>query len=378
MLQIASGTEVVIQAGGILIYGEISSLAEADNKTSFTSDSEWSGIRVIGAEATASFLHNKFSSATEAAISFEDGPSGLVQECLFTDNHSSAKAAAIEIANSDQIDILQNVIHNNSSTSGPAGIACLGADPQIKNNLIYANTANFGAFAFKNESVPVVINNTIANNSSDSALMIIFNSWPIIRNNIMRDEAELALIINSEPEFTYNNLSAELDGTGNINADPLFVDAEIGNYQLAENSPCIDAGDPAAEFNDPDGSINDMGAWGGALALDGVPLDAEEEIIPSLDSMAISIYPNPFGAAGTRTKGKTTISFDLPENSQNNSLEIYNLRGQKIRTWQLAAKQTTQIWDGKDQNRRPLPNGLYLIKLQSEQRVAVQKAILLK
>ena len=35
------------------------------------------------------------------------------------------------------------------------------------------------------------------------------------------------------------------EGTGNFSADPLFVDAENGNYRLAGGSPCIDAGDNA-------------------------------------------------------------------------------------------------------------------------------------
>ncbi|MFO7897091.1 MAG: PKD domain-containing protein [Candidatus Cloacimonadales bacterium] len=378
LLNIAAGTEIIIQDAALMVYGEIYSVAEENNKTSFSSETEWDGIRVIGSEAIATFLHNKFSNATEAAISLEDEPLALVQQSLFVENHSGAKAAAIEISNASNVQIYQNVIKNNSSASGPAAIACLGADPQIKNNLIYGNSANFGAFAFKNNSVPIVINNTVADNSSESALMIIFNSLPIVRNNILRDEAELALIINSAPEFTYNNISGGMEGTGNIDADPLFVDAANGNYLLAENSPCIDAGDPAADFNDPDGSINDMGAWGGPLALDGVPLNAEEEISPQLNQLAISIYPNPFGAASKRSSSNTTISFQLAADSQNNNLEIYNLRGQKIRTWQLTARQNSVVWDGKDQNQRALSNGLYLIKLQSDQATAVQKAVLLK
>jgi hypothetical protein len=44
---------------------------------------------------------------------------------------------------------------------------------------------------------------------------------------------------------------------GNINADPLFVDAANGDYHLRLNSPCIDAGDPVETLTvDYTGSSN--------------------------------------------------------------------------------------------------------------------------
>jgi hypothetical protein len=63
--------------------------------------------------------------------------------------------------------------------------------------------------------------------------------------------------------------------TTNIDSDPLFMNSGYweedvwvtGDYQLAEGSPCIDAGDPAPEYDDPDGSRNDMGVYGGPDAI---------------------------------------------------------------------------------------------------------------
>ncbi len=49
-------------------------------------------------------------------------------------------------------------------------------------------------------------------------------------------------------------------GTGNITVNPQFTNAAARNFTLAAVSPCINTGDPAAAYNDPDGSRNDMGA----------------------------------------------------------------------------------------------------------------------
>lgn len=51
-----------------------------------------------------------------------------------------------------------------------------------------------------------------------------------------------------------------LSGTGNIQTDPQFINPSQGNFNLRENSPAIDSGDPASEL-DADGTRADMGAF---------------------------------------------------------------------------------------------------------------------
>jgi len=58
--------------------------------------------------------------------------------------------------------------------------------------------------------------------------------------------------------------------SGNVNEDPRFTsvtdngDPDDDDWSLAAGSPAIDAGDPST--TDPDASVADMGAWGGAGA----------------------------------------------------------------------------------------------------------------
>lgn len=59
--------------------------------------------------------------------------------------------------------------------------------------------------------------------------------------------------------ISYSDVQGGAAGTGNIDADPLFVAAADGVVCLRPASPCIDAGDPASPL-DPDGSPADIGA----------------------------------------------------------------------------------------------------------------------
>jgi hypothetical protein len=54
-----------------------------------------------------------------------------------------------------------------------------------------------------------------------------------------------------------NSTASSYEGVGNIWADPLFIDAENGDFSLQAGSPCSDSGDP--NMSDPDGSAADIG-----------------------------------------------------------------------------------------------------------------------
>lgn len=83
------------------------------------------------------------------------------------------------------------------------------------------------------------------------------------------------------PETTveYNDffgLVAEgCDGTrysgteGNIAADPQFTDAPGGDYSTAASSPLVDAGLEDEAYDDPDGTRNDIGLYGGPRSVGG-------------------------------------------------------------------------------------------------------------
>jgi len=84
-------------------------------------------------------------------------------------------------------------------------------------------------------------------------------------------------------------------------------------------------------------------------------------------------YPNPFNPT-------TTLRFDLPEVS-NITLTIFNMLGQKIRTYDMqsaAAGHHTLKWNATNDYGDPVGAGVYLYQLQSKDFVKTRKMVLLK
>jgi hypothetical protein len=80
---------------------------------------------------------------------------------------------------------------------------------------------------------------------------------------IVRDNDEVQVDTRSSASFS--NVEGGFPGTGNIDLEPLFVDAPNDVFRLRPGSPCIDAGDPAGAL-DPDFTRADMGAFSFAQA----------------------------------------------------------------------------------------------------------------
>ena len=95
------------------------------------------------------------------------------------------------------------------------------------------------------------------------------------------------------------------------------------------------------------------------------------------DEILLTNYPNPF-------KETTTISFQFSneQNQQNEQikLEIYNIKGQKIRTFPNLQinKSTNQqiIWDGRDENGSRVLGGTYFYELSNGKTHKINKMIL--
>jgi hypothetical protein len=98
------------------------------------------------------------------------------------------------------------------------------------------------------------------------------------------------------------------------------------------------------------------------------PDAVDEDIKPEHNSIALTLYPNPFNA-------RTTISYSLPRDSEI-EIAIYDITGRKIETLvqgQQTAGEHLVVWDGKD-----LPSGLYFYRINAGEYSQTRSGVLLK
>jgi len=88
-----------------------------------------------------------------------------------------------------------------------------------------------------------------------------------------------------------------------INTEPLFVNLAAGNFTLQVTSPCINAGPPDPQYNDRDGTRNDIGMYGGHNFIpDGKTTN--KPIVIDLEATPIAVPAG--GVITIRSTGATT------------------------------------------------------------------------
>ena len=97
------------------------------------------------------------------------------------------------------------------------------------------------------------------------------------------------------------------------------------------------------------------------------------EIAPNSPQFAAYNYPNPFNPT-------TTIAFNSTSNKPV-KIDIYNLKGRKVNTYQVAVPKKGKnkvIWDGLDSGGHPVASGIYFYKIKQGKFTSTKKMILMK
>jgi len=195
-----------------------------------------------------------------------------------------------------------NLIVANWSGNFGGGVSLMYSNPTIANCTVTLDTARGwgGGVFIGTEGKPNISNSIITANTQ-----LLFLDDQIENNDLPRGDnfmQDLGRAQSARPVVSFSDVTVGQDypfpGTGNISADPQFVNAvrQPYDFRLKYSSPCIDAGDPRLNAStEPDILINrlNLGHHGGTeLATKSVPVfynmfDANN-IVVNFDSIRIN------------------------------------------------------------------------------------------
>ena len=197
--------------------------------------------------------------------------------------HDMERVAYYVDAWSDKIHDIE--VYNNVSARNPYGISVNSEDNRlvenvtVRNNLVYDfRRIGIAVNGSAGTSDVTVINNTVIGSTDGgdvyhgdhafSATGVLSNI--LFRNNIGVSEWAVASAIDPGASFDYGLYYYESGNNGNVAATKdatyswvfqTFVDPASGDFNLKAGTDPIDAGHAGVQYNDPDGSRNDIGAF---------------------------------------------------------------------------------------------------------------------
>ncbi|HUU84492.1 MAG TPA: right-handed parallel beta-helix repeat-containing protein [Phycisphaerae bacterium] len=170
--------------------------------------------------------------------------------CTFTGNSVGDDGGALCNAAGSAATIVNCAFVSNSSSGSGGAVANLSSSPVLVNCIFSANTGGTnGGAVFNHSGSPTLTNCTIAANEANKGggVYCRLNSSPTLTNCILWGDTPQEIYVESgDPELTYCDVEGGWSGTGNIDADPLFVDPDDEDLHLQALSPCIDAGNTMA------------------------------------------------------------------------------------------------------------------------------------
>ncbi|MCF7794155.1 MAG: right-handed parallel beta-helix repeat-containing protein [Candidatus Cloacimonetes bacterium] len=346
-------------------------------------------------------------------------------DCTFSNNSISGgpcHSAGLYVMSSGDVNI-ENCKFINNSGPCPTYFGYASAllvndyngeigDININNNLFLDNHIENGRGTIYIDSEPNssihFSNNTVVNNISSYGVS--FNGNMYLQNNVLRNpgDYEVGLLYDPYLNFPstlyslYNNIEGGSSAIfsdnnsnvinlleGNIDEDPQFLLSGDDPYQLSELSPCIDNGTPDTTglFLPPWDLLHHGRIWdgdgNGLATIDmgcyefGAPpvVSVEDPVVIPNDEINLCNYPNPFNPS-------TTISFNVTQTSSFVTLEIFNIKGQKVKTLLnslLSAGHFECVWNGKNDAGKSVSSGEYFARLKvNGEEIDVRKMLLMK
>jgi parallel beta-helix repeat protein len=261
--------------GGVYLVGTMG-VSLIENTVVSSNTAGWAGGIYIGrasSTVSATLIINNAARESVGGLFIQSSPQSTLISTTVANNAARA-GGGIEISGGSALNIYSSRIDGNLAGQ-KAGVWVQHSTLTMTNSFVVDNHAiagKPGAMSFWRSSGRLV-NVTIADNSASNGTggisfaadqpggsLVILNSILVFNGN---DDLSCS---NSACSVAYSDVQEGFAGSGNISADPLFVDRAQGDYHLEFGSPAIDAGvsegAPATDFEGDPRPVKevDMGA----------------------------------------------------------------------------------------------------------------------
>ncbi len=197
----------------------------------------------------------------------------------------------------------------------------------------------------------------------------------VISGAIVMDDLDGTNFYNGIDDGIINCFMTDVTNYGLYSNEQLF---DTFNEMICVDGGIIDFDIPVDEswyaFFDNGFSLNNPQNIEGSVSLyEYYETSADDDIIV-VSNKLIGNYPNPFNPT-------TTISFSITQTSPFVTLEIFNIKGQKVKTLindKLDEGSHHVVWNGTNENNQPVSSGIYFYKLQTGKYSAVKKMVMMK
>jgi len=223
-------------------------------------------INVGGVIVRGSVISDNYSGEKGGGIAWHYGTHVQLIDCTIANNTAEHSGGGIS-GHSDTSTVLIDrctIVSNLSRRWCGGGVHQGGTNLTLTNSVIARNTADWrGGGLYLYEGTVVIANCAITDNTSgrgqggvmmaglsESSLVnsiIWANSAPYIANLYVGSHCESVTIGFSDCEGGEGAVGGNHEGVlhwgpGNLDADPLFINPDAGDFRLGPGSPCIDAG----------------------------------------------------------------------------------------------------------------------------------------
>jgi predicted outer membrane repeat protein len=192
---------------------------------------------------------------------FGDNSDAIIRNCII-ENNVATDGGGFYLTGSEA-NIINCIVRSNFVSSDGAG-AYIRSNVSFTNCLFFNNVAaNDGGGIYVVKTDAVITNTTFTKNNASEGGSIFADLLKdlTITNCIFWDNTNTAseeISPTSSVDITYSIIEGGYAGMGNLNQNPLFVNAAANDYATQSNSPATDAGNNAAI---PAGIITDLAGF---------------------------------------------------------------------------------------------------------------------